>query len=271
MLSSTYLVAAVAVLGPAVAHASPNPVPVIEATLPIVEAGCYKSLTSFKFSNTNSWQTSGLCQKACVPLNKPVIAINGTDCWCSNTLPPTKDKVDESKCDTICPGFGTVMCGGGADYFTTWNDGLVKTIKNVDAASADAEASKAAEASKSAATQPSVVTNFVGGQTVVVTQSSEPSNSGGPNKAGIAAGVVVGIVVLAAAAGGMWFFMRARSRRELEEAHRRQAAINSFVKTPSEASAFDTRLEPAIMRRMSAGSIADNQDYSRRILKVTNA
>jgi cell wall integrity and stress response component len=67
----------------------------------------------------------------------------------------------------------------------------------------------------------------------------------------------------------MFFFLRRKNRRELEESHRRQAAINAFVKTPNnEVSPFDTRLEPAIMRRMSDGSIADNQDYSRRILKV---
>lgn len=109
------------------------------------------------------------------------------------------------------------------------------------------------------------------GQTVIVTKSPEATNStssSGPNVAGIAAGVVVGVVVIAAAIGGMWFYLRARNRRELEDAHRRQAAINAFVKSPSDAPAFDTRLEPAIMRRMSAGSIADNQDYSRRILKV---
>jgi len=57
----------------------------------------------------------------------------------------------------------------------------------------------------------------------------------------------------------------------------RQAAISSFVaggKTGSSAGAsHDTRLDPVIMtqRRMSDGSIADNEDYSRRILKVTNA
>lgn len=109
------------------------------------------------------------------------------------------------------------------------------------------------------------------GQTVIVTQSpaaSKDTGNSGPNVAGIAAGVVVGVVVIAAAIGGMWFYLRARNRRELEDAHRRQAAINAFVKSPSDAPAFDTRLEPAIMRRMSAGSIADNQDYSRRILKV---
>lgn len=109
------------------------------------------------------------------------------------------------------------------------------------------------------------------GQTVIVTQSPAVENNNGgskPNVAGIAAGVVVGVVVIAAAIGGMWFFLRARNRRELEDAHKRQAAINAFVKSPNDAPAFDTRLEPAIMRRMSAGSIADNQDYSRRILKV---
>lgn len=109
------------------------------------------------------------------------------------------------------------------------------------------------------------------GQTVVVTQSSTPVpvESSGPNKAGIAAGVVVGVVVIAAAAGGLWFFLRAKKRREVEEEYKRQAAINAFVKPGStEVTSFDTRLEPAIMRRMSDGSIADNQDYSRRILKV---
>lgn len=70
--------------------------------------------------------------------------------------------------------------------------------------------------------------------------------------------------------------MRARKRREIEEEHRRNAAVSSFIgggKPPqsSGGSSFtDTRLDPAVMaqRRQSDGSIADNQDYSRRILKV---
>jgi cell wall integrity and stress response component len=115
------------------------------------------------------------------------------------------------------------------------------------------------------------------GQTVVVTASSTPSlgsGSSGPSTAGIAAGVVVGIVAIAAIAGGVWFFMRARARREVEEEYKRQAAVNAFInggKPGSSASSnSDSRLDPVIMtqRRMSDGSIADNQDYSRRILKV---
>ncbi|EDN92066.1 hypothetical protein SS1G_07928 [Sclerotinia sclerotiorum 1980 UF-70] len=44
------------------------------------------------------------------------------------------------------------------------------------------------------------------------------------------------------------------------------------VPVSSGGSFTDTRLDPTLAnRRMSDGSIADNQDYSRRILKVTNA
>lgn len=101
------------------------------------------------------------------------------------------------------------------------------------------------------------------------------SSGGGTSKAGIAAGVVVGIVAVAGIAGGLFLYMRNKKRQELEEEHRKTAAINSIMsasKAPgsSGGSSFtDTRLDPTMaQRRMSDGSIADNQDYSRRILKV---
>jgi len=91
--------------------------------------------------------------------------------------------------------------------------------------------------------------------------------------------VVVGLIAITAIAGGLWFFLRNKKRQELEEEHRRQAAVSQFInggKPPGSSgggSFNDTRLDPSVMaqRRMSDGSIADNQDYSRRILKVTNA
>ncbi|KFY38283.1 hypothetical protein V495_06664 [Pseudogymnoascus sp. VKM F-4514 (FW-929)] len=278
MLFSSVLAATVALLGPSLIDASPNPVPAkYVATFDIGEPDCYDSLYGFKKVFNQQFQAPSACAGHCVPLGKPVMAINDTDCWCSDNLPPKKNKVDLSKCSEKCPGYGDFKCGSDdGKYFSTWTDGLTKdgTAKNADAAEADAAASKASEAAASKATTPSVVTNFVGGQTVIVTKSPEAKendSSPGPNKVGIAVGVVVGVIAIAALIGGMWFFLRARNRRELEDAHRRQAAINAFVKSPNDAPAFDTRLEPAIMRRMSAGSIADNQDYSRRILKVTNA
>jgi cell wall integrity and stress response component len=84
-------------------------------------------------------------------------------------------------------------------------------------------------------------------------------------------------VALSAIAGGIFLFIRNKKRREVEEEYRRNAAVSSFIgggKPPTSSggdSAFtDSRLDPAVMaqRRMSDGSIADNQDYSRRILKV---
>jgi cell wall integrity and stress response component len=64
---------------------------------------------------------------------------------------------------------------------------------------------------------------------------------------------------------------------EIEEEHRRNAAVNAFIsgsKPPSTAGSIsmsDARLDPMAHRRMSDGSIADNEDYSRKILRVTNA
>lgn len=41
-------------------------------------------------------------------------------------------------------------------------------------------------------------------------------------------------------------------------------------KYPSYASELDSRLDPAMMNRKSSESLADSQDYSRKILRVTN-
>lgn len=87
------------------------------------------------------------------------------------------------------------------------------------------------------------------------------------------AGVVVGVVALLAIAGGLAFWWRKRVNREIEEEHRRNAAVNAFMKPPGSSGGYsattDTRLDPVMaQRRLSSGSIADNQDYSRRILRV---
>ncbi|KAI9745945.1 MAG: hypothetical protein M1818_000626 [Claussenomyces sp. TS43310] len=126
-------------------------------------------------------------------------------------------------------------------------------------------------------TTPSVIT--VSGQVVYITPSSTAAvthKSSGPNKAGIAAGVVVGVIAIAAVAGGVFLFLRRKKRQALEEEHKRQVAQSSFLngKAGSSASSLpDSRLDPAVLRerRLSDGSIMDNQDYSRRILQVRNA
>lgn len=111
-----------------------------------------------------------------------------------------------------------------------------------------------------------------------ITASSDPdSGKSTTNVAGIAGGVVVGVVAVAALLGGGFFWMRRKRNAEIEEEHRRNAAVNAFIsggKPPSSSgglSMSDSRLDPVMNRRMSDGSIADNQDYSRRILRVCNS
>ena len=77
--------------------------------------------------------------------------------------------------------------------------------------------------------------------------------------------------------GGAFFFYRRRRNAEIEEEHRRNAAVNAFIaggKPPSSSgglSLSDQRLDPVMaQRRVSNGSIADNEDYYRRILRVRN-
>jgi cell wall integrity and stress response component len=111
-------------------------------------------------------------------------------------------------------------------------------------------------------------------QTAAVTISSTPTPAPEKksNTVGIAVGAVAGVVVLLAIIGGVFFFLRQKKRREVEEEYRRQANMNSFTGGKlhtSNSSMTDSRLDPEFMhRRQSNGSIADNEDYSRRILKV---
>jgi len=108
-------------------------------------------------------------------------------------------------------------------------------------------------------------------QTIFTTATAAPVK--GTNTAAIAAGVVVGVVCTAALVGAVFFYLRSKKLKNSSEEHKHSASMTNFASTRSEkpASTYsraDSRLEPSFIRRMSDGSIADNQDYSRRILKV---
>jgi len=278
----TFLAAAV-LLGASHAAADPIPAPATLASRQyntLTYEGCFSSSSGLSFNSSYEFNTKGHCQTLCVPANYAVQAItNKTDCWCGNEVPPSSSLVSDSYCNDPCAGYDTEMCGSaGGTYLSVYLTGL--TNNGVSVASTSASSSSQTPSSTTTA-KPSVVT--IGGQTATVTASSSPATSssssgGGPSKAGIAAGVVVGIVAIGAIAGGIFLFIRNKRRREVEEEYRRNAAVSSFIsggKPPTSsggASFTDTRLDPVLaQRRMSDGSIADNEDYSRRILKVTNA
>ncbi|RDL31889.1 Uncharacterized protein BP5553_09291 [Venustampulla echinocandica] len=268
MKSITSLVAAGVLLGAATVSAAgfgPDPV-----------QGCYKAVTGYKLNSTEEFNTDGYCQGQCAPAGYNAMATRkGKECWCGNAIPNPESKVDDALCNFPCAGFDQKNCGG-QDVWTVYFSGLTPVVSTMGLLPGGKTATPSSSSTSSA-------TTTLGGQTVVVTASSSETpekGSPGPNKAGIAAGVVVGVVAIAAIAGGAFLFIRNKKRRGVEEEYRRNAAVNSFIagggKPPNSSgggSSFtDTRLEPSMaQRRMSDGSIADNQDYSRRILKVTNA
>lgn len=159
------------------------------------------------------------------------------------------------------------MEGGGIGFWSVYNTGLDVNVEN-------AEAYKNPPKTSTSSTSGPVATVTKPGATVPTETPSDTPEKGGTNVGAIAGGVVVGVVVVAAAVIGMFVYMRRKRNREIEEEHRRNAAVNSFIsgKAPSSSggmSMTDSRLDPVLAhRRMSDGSIADNQDYSRKILRV---
>lgn len=230
--------------------------------------GCYASAGTLTEFGDDLGQSSGICQKNCTQqLPEPALVMatsGGVTCYCGNELPALDQLVDDSKCDVKCMGYGIDNCGG-MGFFQLYLTGLGANVHTAPNSSTSASGS-------SSSTQPAIVTRP--GETVFVTptgSSDEPqkSSSSGPNKIGIAVGVVVGVLALAAIIGVVVFVVKRKRNREIEEEHRRNAA-NSFLSGKSDKSLPDQRLDPSINvnGRQSIGSIADERDFSRRILQV---
>eukprot|EP00300_Choanocystis_sp_HF-7_P037076 c53068_g1_i1.p1 GENE.c53068_g1_i1~~c53068_g1_i1.p1 ORF type:complete len:295 (+),score=13.41 c53068_g1_i1:513-1397(+) len=254
----------------------------------LVLQGCYSSVGDMVKSNVSIYNTEGSCQTHCVSTTGgtryPVLATQGQTCYCGEAMPASSTKTDNSSCSTICPGYGAPDMCGGSGVYSVW---LTGEAFDSDESSSSVTSSSATSSSASTPTTGAAGSTVTkDGQTIVITapaatsnSSSSKASSGGSNKTAIAVGVVIGVVILAALGAGGYFFMRHRKRRQIEEEYQRNAAVSSFISggkppTSSGSGSFnDPRIDPAVLaqRRMSDGSIADNQDYSRRILKVTNA
>ncbi|EED17681.1 WSC domain protein, putative [Talaromyces stipitatus ATCC 10500] len=245
---------------------APSPVAADIAYNTTTYVSCYSSIPN-DFINNGSWiyQSKGYCQHQCVPLGYPVMAMtNGNECWCGHELPA--NSTQSQGCDKTCVGYSDDGCGGKSAF------DVYLTGFPMDDSSSDTSSSTTSSATTSTTAGVTVVTQA--GQTIFITASSEPSassKSSGTNTAGIAAGVVVGVVVLSAIIGAAVFFLRRRQKQRVEEEYRRNAEINAFAQKPSSMSS-DARWDSDFMaqRRQSNGSIADSQDFSRRILQVTN-
>jgi cell wall integrity and stress response component len=102
-----------------------------------------------------------------------------------------------------------------------------------------------------------------------VNPSSSASSGGGGISGGAAAGIVIGILALVAIGVGAFFFIRRRRRLD----YKKEWGSSSFGSSPGSLNrpfGIDQRLEPGmVQRRESVGSLADERDYSRKILRVT--
>ncbi|EAU36522.1 predicted protein [Aspergillus terreus NIH2624] len=240
-----------------------------------VSKGCYKSVSPLSSQGTYTFQSDGYCQNLCLKSNYKVFALhNGNECFCGNKLPADSDETDDSDCNTSCTGWPSVMCGGKSAY-SVYLTGLSQNVDTVGSSSS----SSSTQDSSTSTTNGHTATD-TNGSTVVVTAASEtaPVNKedtkkdGSPNTAAIAAGVVVGVVGFCALVGAIFFLWRFRNRKNTDNQFRGSTNENHFGKPMSQSSMSDSRFDGDFMaqRRQSNGSIDDDQDFSRRILQVTN-
>lgn len=140
MVSSTYLVALVALLGSTItsAHAHRNAAAEIRSRLehrqnevgpkgslngPAI--GCYELPDSYK-QPTGNWlnpatgkeepaaystfMTASRCGGSCAALKKEAIAVSSSECYCGSLLPKKSMQVDDNKCNKDCQGWDKVKC-----------------------------------------------------------------------------------------------------------------------------------------------------------------
>nr|POF15291.1 cell wall integrity and stress response component 2 [Quercus suber] len=181
---------------------------------------------------------------------------------------------------------------GDDDASSSSSSSSSSTSSSSDSSTSSTSAPSSSSTSSSTTVAPSVVTSVAPGTTVVVTApaarvsnpppefSTDSASKGSKtNVAGLAAGIVVGFVVVVAGIAALVFWIKHKRRKDAETESKRSTQVNDFMRGGREgkpprsgySNMSDERLDPqAGARRNSVGSIADNQDYSRKILRVAN-
>jgi cell wall integrity and stress response component len=251
-----------------------NPITTPSVTLAAreqTEIGCFETGTPLENHGEYEFQSPGNCQLVCLELGKNVMGLSdGTNCWCGDKIPAEAWQTDNSSCSTTCGGIDEINCGGAAKLWVVLTGNTRNAVEHYEPPVSSSSSATPKPTSTAASSTSTVAASATASPT------SAPPEDSKPNTIAIAVGVVVGILALAAILLGVWFLLRRRRQKQAEEDYRRNAAnVNAFVNGgklhTSNSSMNDSRLDPSFVdRRQSNGSIADNEDYSRRILKVTN-
>jgi len=228
--------------------------------------GCYAFDNSLSVKNTSIFQSTGLCNlQICGPEGYAVYGLSDNQCYCGNSIP--SDQVDGSKCNLKCPGWQNDTCGA-VGYLSVWLTGTGNLVGNA----ATQILSVDPTATKTSAVASSTVYVTSPGQTTIIqsaTAQSQTPSSGGGVSGGEAAGIAIGVLALIGIGAAAFFFIRRRRRDD----YQKQYEGSGFGSSPGSLNrpfGTDQRLEPQMLKRESVGSLADEHDYSRKILRVIN-
>ena len=122
--SQTLIAAAFLLLAGDVAMAGPEPQPIAAAagvtataapqTAPmpaLTYKGCYNATGGMQDVGSYIFQSSGYCQRVCVPMQKGVMGVHyASHCFCGDELPPDENKVPDSECNLGCSGTSQDTC-----------------------------------------------------------------------------------------------------------------------------------------------------------------
>ncbi|PSR81875.1 hypothetical protein BD289DRAFT_484165 [Coniella lustricola] len=86
------------------------------ATPSIAIAYCASINTGSTAANTSIYQSEGLCYDECNDGGYALAVLQDQDCWCSNYVPASSERVSTDECDTACPGYPSDYCGGDNLY-----------------------------------------------------------------------------------------------------------------------------------------------------------
>lgn len=77
-----------------------------------VVQGCFSSWGDLIFNSTPAFNTKGACaSEICYVGGFQVAATSGgNECYCGTKYPPKDTRVDDSNCNTPCPGYGQQAC-----------------------------------------------------------------------------------------------------------------------------------------------------------------
>ncbi|KAG6003643.1 hypothetical protein E4U21_001846 [Claviceps maximensis] len=207
---------------------------------------CASLNTASTQRNVSIFQTNGLCQDYCNPMNYAYAVTQSNSCWCSNYTPDKSIQISTSRCSLSCPGYPDEKCGGpGVFGYIVLNGALPLGTKggsipsSTDLAPSVTEIETTKPTPTTNSKQTSIVETVIADGTIrtvtiVPTETSRPAPSNNQDatdedtglKTGAVVGIVVGVVggVLILAAIMIFLYFR-RKKQQQQDGYQNDPSI----------------------------------------------